>query len=111
MKKINWKYVKLARWLVRYIDHGVYQWTTSTLSTMLIIFGAINFGVFLYASIVNFVNVPMKILGMIVGIFMILYAIWEIRFYNYISIEWVNKTYNGDMNDELTKRLWEGERE
>ena len=106
MKKINWKYVKLARWLVRYIDHGVYQWATSLLSSILTTFGAINFGVFLYASIVDPVNIPMKILGMIVGIFMILLAIWEIRFYNYISVEWANNKINGDMNDELTKRLW-----
>jgi hypothetical protein len=94
MKKINWKYVKLARWIVRHIDHDFYKLSASILGSMLI---TAAIGIFLYIS---------NILWMIVGIFMILLAIWEIRFYNYISVEWANNKINGDMNDELTKRLW-----
>jgi hypothetical protein len=106
MKKLNWKYVKLARWLVKHIDHDFYKGITSLLESILLVFGGITFATFLYNLIVTSVNDPMDILWMIAGIFMITLAIWEIRFYSYISIEWVNNKFNGDMNDELTKRLW-----
>jgi hypothetical protein len=106
MKKINWDYVKLARWIVKYIEHDFYKCFASLLGSILFVFGGITFGTSLYTLTINFVDIPMKILGMIIGILMFIFAIWEIRFYDYVSVEWVNNKFNGDMNDELTKRLW-----
>jgi hypothetical protein len=107
MKKINWKLVILARWIVKNIDHEFYKITASVLGSIVFTYGAMIFGKSLYALILHPVNIVDKIFGMITGILMFILFVLELKFYNYISVEFVNNKFNGEMNDELTKRLWE----